>query len=78
MTVVPFETAGAFHAGTPRPLFKVNRSVATTPTRSYDVYPDGQHFLMVTSDSDPGPPVTRLELVLNWFEELKRRVPPGK
>ncbi len=42
---------------------------------NYDVAPDGR-FLMV---SDPrGLPITRFTIVQNWFEELKRRVPPGR
>ncbi len=28
-----------------------------------------------TGDTAPG---TRLNVVLNWFEELKQRVPPGR
>ncbi len=39
---------------------------------NYDVAPDGQRFLMVrTSEEEQRP--TRLEVVLNWFEELKAR-----
>jgi len=40
----------------------------------YDVARDGQSFIMikpVESESEP----TQLEVVLNWFEELKTRVP---
>ena len=44
----------------------------------YDVSADGQRFLMVkeTSDADERPPSPRIILVQNWFEELKRLVPP--
>ena len=38
---------------------------------NYDVSPDGQRFVMVKDDSASG----RLSIVLNWFEELKERVP---
>ena len=39
---------------------------------NYDIAPDGQRFLTVQgSDSN----VTQLNVVLNWFEELKQRVP---
>jgi Tol biopolymer transport system component len=41
----------------------------TTP--NYDVSPDGQRFVMVKDESGSG----RLNIVLNWFEELKQRVP---
>ena len=38
---------------------------------NYDVSPDGQRFVMVKDDSASG----RLNIVLNWTEELKRLVP---
>ena len=40
---------------------------------NFDVHPDGDRFVVVTSsDWDP---ITELNLVFNWFEELKRLVP---
>jgi hypothetical protein len=47
----------------------------TYPARSYDVYPDGRHFIASLIENPTEPQVTRLNLVLNWFDELKRRVP---
>jgi dipeptidyl aminopeptidase/acylaminoacyl peptidase len=44
---------------------------------SYDVHPDGRRFLVLNTrgaDEDVG----KINVVLNWFEELKRRVPPGE
>jgi serine/threonine protein kinase len=67
-------TANPFKAGTPRTLFG-GVSLATYPLRSYDVYPDGQHFIVAKNDELPDQRVTRLNVVLNWFEELKRRAP---
>ncbi len=47
--------------------------------RSYDITPDGQHFLMVfpadQADSVTETAAERINIVLNWFEELKERVP---
>jgi len=40
---------------------------------NYDVAPDGEHFLIPRSRGDTDP--RHLELVLNWFEELKRLAP---
>ncbi len=34
--------------------------------------PDGQRFLMI---KEAGPEATQINVVLNWFEELKRLVP---
>jgi hypothetical protein len=41
--------------------------------QSYDVSPDGQRFLMI-KETDVGGG-QQINLVLNWFEELKRLVP---
>jgi Tol biopolymer transport system component len=41
---------------------------------NYDVYPDNERFLMVEAIA-PQKPSTQLNVVLEWFEELKRRVP---
>ena len=42
--------------------------------RMYDLAPDGKRFLMI-QESEPPPPPTQYNIVLNWFEELKRLVP---
>ena len=42
---------------------------------TYAVMPDGQHFLLQTPPVVE--PVRQIQVVLNWFEELKRRVPAG-
>jgi len=48
--------------------------------RNYDISPNGQQFLMVKEarQRDDTSAPTQLIVVLNWFEELKRRVPGGK
>ncbi len=51
--------------------------VDLTGTRvSYDVFPDGKRFMMI-EESVKQPTITHLNVVLNWFEELKRRAPAG-
>ncbi len=74
MMVVDVTTEPGFRAGRPRLLFR-NDFGATTPLRDYDVTPDGQRFLMVRGGLSPPEEITELKVVLNWFEELKRRVP---
>ncbi len=67
-----------FQAGRPRVLFECERQWAI-PARNYDISPDGRRFLIVMGSGGIKPlEVTRLHLVLNWFEELKTRVPSGK
>ncbi|MFH1881971.1 MAG: hypothetical protein ABIL62_04590, partial [Planctomycetota bacterium] len=43
--------------------------------RNYDVAPDGR-FLIIQEPQEPTP--LGINVVLNWFEELKRLVPTGK
>jgi hypothetical protein len=45
---------------------------------NYDVSPDGQRFLMVKSSEQEAAAPTQINVVLNWFEELKQKVPTGK
>ncbi len=40
----------------------------------YDISPDGKRFLMIKA-SEQEVTVTQINVVLNWFEELKRLVP---
>jgi serine/threonine-protein kinase len=80
MMAVDIDTNDPFHAGIPHKLFGFpeGQRVSSLPVRSYDVYPDGQHFLAQPHEFDPGPPVTSLHVVANWFEELRRRAPSGR
>jgi hypothetical protein len=64
-----------FAAGTPRALFAGRYEVAPVPSTDYDVSLDGQHFLMVKPSEQAQAGPTQINVVLNWFEELKRRVP---
>ncbi len=56
----------------PHVLFEQRYAFGTGVTTSnYDVSPDGQRFIMVKDEMDSG----RLNVVLNWTEDLKARVP---
>ena len=55
----------------PRPLFDQRYLFQSLTVATYDVSADGQRFLMVKDEAGAG----RLNLVLDWFEELKQRVP---
>ena len=70
MMAVEVTTQPSFSAGTPKMLFEGQYLSTAGPWFcNYDVSPDGQHFLMI-KESEP-----QINVVLNWFEELKRRVP---
>jgi len=45
---------------------------------NYDVSPDGQRFLMVKASKQTEAAPTQINIVQNWFEELKQRVRAGK
>jgi hypothetical protein len=68
------ETQPAFKAGTPRALFS---AAGYLGYGNYDVAPDGQHFLMIKQEDVSTNP-KELNVVLNWSEELERRVPQEK
>jgi len=46
--------------------------------RNYDLMPDGRMLGVVSAgQSQPaGPTTPQIQVVLDWFEELKARVPP--
>jgi len=69
MMAVDVEVGSEVRAGSPRLLFE-----GYSNNNGYDVAPDGKRFLMVKSSSSA--PSNRLTFVVNWFEELKARMPP--
>ena len=50
--------------------------MTTLSRANYNVAPDGQRFVMI-QEGAPVSSVTQINVVLNWFEELKQRVPPN-
>jgi hypothetical protein len=67
MVAVAVETAPTLDIGTPHVLFEGQFS------GSYDVSPDCQRFVMKRELR--GEAHRQLNVVLNWYEELKRLVP---
>jgi eukaryotic-like serine/threonine-protein kinase len=78
MMAADVTTQPSFSAGTPKVLFERHYQGTAVPTPNYDVSLDGQRFLMLkpTEQSEAAP--TQINVVLNWFEELKQKVPTGK
>jgi len=62
-------------AGTPRVLFEGRYVNHSNPPgyQYYDISPDGKRFLMMKEGLIQQQ--TQINVVLNWFEELKRLVP---
>ena len=79
MMAVEIATKPGFSAGTPKMLFEGQYvSLPTISTPNYDVSPDGQRFLMLKPVEQAQTAPTQINVVLNWFEELKQKVPTGK
>ena len=66
-----------FHAAAPRLLFEARPTeyYGSSWVRSWDVSGDGQRFLLLRNEESRDKLVSQLQIVLNWTEELKRRVP---
>lgn len=56
----------------PRQLFAMEKS--EDHRREFDVAPDGERFLVM----EPASPRTEIKIILNWFEELRAKVPPAR
>src|SRR5262249_11970123 len=75
MMAVAIETKPAFAAAKPRLLFEGHYETGLYPfLANYDVSPDGQRFLMIKA-SEQESAARHINVVQNWFEELKERVP---
>jgi Tol biopolymer transport system component/predicted Ser/Thr protein kinase len=72
MMAVSVEVEPSFTLGTPRLLFE-EQYFSQDMAPNYDVLPDSQQFVMIRQDALPAP--TKINVVLNWFEELKLLVP---
>jgi serine/threonine-protein kinase len=70
---VPVTTEAAFTAGKPRVLFEGDYGFGSFGDAHYDVSPDGKTFAMVETGDANAP--TRIDVVVNWGEELKRLAP---
>jgi hypothetical protein len=57
-------------------LFEGQYEPTPTTAPNYDVSADGQRFLMVKA-SEQEQASTQINVVQNWFEELKRQVRSG-
>jgi hypothetical protein len=81
------EEAGglSFVTITATPAFAFSRPVGSTrqflgsgpmAPGAIDRLPDGQHFVALASaENQPEAPAPQIQIVLNWMEELKQRVP---
>ena len=78
MMAVDIANQPSFSAGKPRVLFEGRYAPSPYLYTNYDVSPDGQRFLMLKPVDQVHVAPTQINVVLNWFEELKQKVPAGK
>jgi serine/threonine-protein kinase len=78
LMAVPISLGPTLTVGRPRPLFRfAGRFRISGNASAYDIHPDGRRFIMVSEPETPIPFPRQINVVLNWFEEVKRRVPAG-
>jgi hypothetical protein len=65
---IPIIQGKGLEIGTPSTVIDLN-----TNSGRYDVSPDGTWFIGI--QRDPMAPPDDIEVILNWFEELKQKVP---
>ena len=61
--------------------FRITANRLNTQARAYDVLPDGRFVGLIDASEPVGSPANNTAeicVVLNWFEELKARVQPGR
>ena len=74
MMAVDVTTEPVFSAGKPKMLFDGPYLMTGAQYPNYDVAPDGQRFLML-KPVEEAQAAAQINVVLNWLEELKQRVP---
>lgn len=80
---VSVRTDPAFSCEGPKVLFRgtyvaANFTLGTLEINPWDISPDGKRFLMMkesAANAAAGAGPRRINIVLNWIEELKRLVP---
>jgi serine/threonine protein kinase/Tol biopolymer transport system component len=76
--VIPVTTSPTFTFGTPTTIPAVLENYAPSFPRQYDVMPDGKLIGLIPagqSQSGTANVSTQINVVLNWFEELKQKSP---
>ena len=61
--------------------FRITGNSLNTLARAYDVLPDGRLVGLIDASEPEGSPAngaSEIRVVINWFEELKARVPLGR
>ena len=73
---VAVTTHPEFGFGSARPVLRPFQSGAPNTRAMFDIAPDGRFLALFHSEGPrPLPPMREIAVVLNWFEEIRMRVP---
>ena len=72
---VTVTTSPAFKFGVPRQIKRPFQEAAPVAPRMYDMMPDGRFLSFALSRPEGVAPKQEFHVVVNWFEELKAKVP---
>jgi predicted Ser/Thr protein kinase len=76
--VVSYAAKGStFVADKPR-LWSDHRILNAAGGKNYDLAPDGKRFAVLEPPEAEEKPETQVNVLLNFFDEVRRRAPPGK
>jgi serine/threonine-protein kinase len=71
-------TGDSFHADKPQ-LWSPGQFTGRGPYSNFDVHPDGKRFAVLKdSVASEAKAVNKVSFIFNFFDELRRKVPPGK
>jgi serine/threonine-protein kinase len=76
MSVSVTQTGAKFEAAVAIPVMDVSKYLMGAFGRTYDVTPDGKRFLMIEAQPETDP--TKIVVVANWQQELRRAMSNGK
>ncbi|OYV88197.1 MAG: hypothetical protein B7Z63_01025 [Ignavibacteriae bacterium 37-53-5] len=78
MFYVPIRTVPDFSAGRPRVQFKTDKIYfPNEPIGTYDIYPDGKHFIMI-GKSDTTGTASSVNVILSWTKGMKQKLAEQK
>jgi serine/threonine-protein kinase len=78
LIAVPYQLDGqSFKAERARPWSPVRYAMAG-PVRKYELHPDGNRAIVAAPDSTGALNYDRIVFVFNFFDELRRRLPPAR
>ncbi len=77
--VVNYTASGdSFHADKPR-LWSPGQFTSLGLARNFDLHPDGKRFAVLKAPgTGAAPAVNKVSFIFNFFDELRRKLPPGK